>query len=222
MKMLILPQLDNAALKRFWAKVNKRTRDECWKWTGQCNPEGRGQLSIAGSTYLATRLAYYIEHRADPGKLLVCHSCDNPNCVNPLHLWLGTQKDNVADCCEKNRKPCGAENGNATLTAKDVKEILQSGETNKALAIRYNVARPTISNIRRGKAWKHLPGKRHTGEVRIDSTTLVTGVSISYAGRFQARLTFQGKRYWIGRFGTVEEASQAIAEKRRSLKEVLS
>jgi hypothetical protein len=85
--------------ERFWAFVERRPNDECWAWNGaKCDRQGRG--AFQGTT--APRISYMLAF-GDPGALFVCHKCDNPRCVNPSHLFLGTQKDNVRDMISKNR-----------------------------------------------------------------------------------------------------------------------
>jgi hypothetical protein len=80
-------------------------RDEdCWIWTGWKNPLGYGHLNLAdGTRWLAHRLSWVIHFGDIPDKLVICHSCDNPSCVNPSHLFIGTQKDNVQDAIKKGR-----------------------------------------------------------------------------------------------------------------------
>lgn len=86
---------------RFFEKVNKT--ETCWTWTGPTNGKGYGLIEIEGKKILTHRWSYEHHKGQIPDGLLVCHECDNPPCVNPSHLWVGTQKDNVRDAIDKGR-----------------------------------------------------------------------------------------------------------------------
>jgi hypothetical protein len=89
--------------ERFWAKVEKRGPRECWPWTGaRASKDGRGRFSVNGRNRLAPRVAWALTNGCDPVGC-VCHSCDNPSCVNPAHLWVGTVRDNNLDMFAKGR-----------------------------------------------------------------------------------------------------------------------
>ena len=83
----------------FWKKVTIAGPDDCWLWNGYCDPNGYARYG----RLLASRIAFELEREPIPDGLCVCHRCDNPRCVNPAHLWLGTQPDNVADMVTKGR-----------------------------------------------------------------------------------------------------------------------
>lgn len=83
----------------FESLVDRRGADECWPWRGKTIRGERGTFR----GHIAPRLAWEMAHGSHPGKLFVCHSCDNPNCVNPAHLWLGTNSDNIKDAVRKGR-----------------------------------------------------------------------------------------------------------------------
>jgi len=95
-----------ADIDRFMAKVHKNP-NSCWEWQGQTDKDGYGRFAtrVLGKTkaWMAHRFSYSY-YKQDPGKLFVCHSCDNTSCVNPDHLWLGTHKDNMRDMKSKNRQ----------------------------------------------------------------------------------------------------------------------
>lgn len=95
---------------RFWSKVDVRGKDECWLWTGAHTPDNYGLITTGsrkdGSRKLvyAHRLSWEIKNNSKiPSDLFACHSCDNPSCVNPIHIWLGTNLDNMRDAKNKGR-----------------------------------------------------------------------------------------------------------------------
>ena len=137
---------------RFWRKVDKS--GECWVWAGARN-EGYGLIWIAGRLHRCHRIAWELTHGPIPPGLLVCHHCDNPSCVRPDHLFLGTSADNKADCMAKgrNNNPC------VKLTADQVRAIkaqLATGVSCAAVARQYEVDPTTISAIRRNETWAHI------------------------------------------------------------------
>lgn len=153
----------------FWAHVQIGEPSECWLWIGRRQPRGYGTLSIKGKNKLAHRHAYEMVNGSIPEGMNVCHSCDNQPCVNPAHLWIGTQKDNMHDCSVKGRMK-GRRKGRpvpteiaalsaAKLTPADVLAIRRrhaAGETPKALATAYGVIRNNIYSIVNRITWKHI------------------------------------------------------------------
>lgn len=158
------PPISEKIAVRFWAKVEKHGPDECWPWTASQWKGGYGCFKLPDrSTIVASRYAYFLVTKHWPGRYLVCHSCDNPPCCNPAHLWLGLHKDNSDDKISKGRARTadmrGSRNGHAKLTEGDVERIrerIAAGETNVAIAPAYGVHHSTISLIRGGKFWKHV------------------------------------------------------------------
>jgi hypothetical protein len=113
----------------------------------------------------AHRVAYELGHGEPPGEAMVCHHCDNPPCCNPAHLFLGTRADNNRDASSKGigRGLPGEGNPHARLTEHQVLAIIElvaQGVEGILLAQAVGVSRGTISNIARGKAWRHLNGGR--------------------------------------------------------------
>jgi hypothetical protein len=151
----------NANLRsRFMANVPTADENACWEWTGRRHKAGYGVLDLDGRPQLATRVMWFLTHSEWP-VLNVCHACDNPPCVNPTHLWLGTDLDNARDRESKGRgrrgpPRLGREHHNCKLTPEAVINIRSSKDGNKALARLYGVTPAAIYNVRAGKAWKHV------------------------------------------------------------------
>ena len=89
--------------ERFLEKISIKSKDECWPWLGCKHRQGYGQFAIGRKPQLAHRLSFLYFNGFLPRDLKVCHSCDNPPCCNPNHLFLGTQKDNVQDWVDKGK-----------------------------------------------------------------------------------------------------------------------
>jgi len=137
----------------------------CWIWIGYGTKEGYGRLGIKGKKFLAHRLSYQRFIGPIPDGLLVLHKCDEPSCVNPAHLFLGTDADNTIDKLSKGRQAKGpqhsiwsrGENHYATtLTEENVRAILADGRAQHAIASDYGVSQTNISMIKRRKTWKHV------------------------------------------------------------------
>ena len=178
----IIPPLSSQDLARFWSNVDVRGPDECWEWMAGKFSDGYGTFSLgsrtpdSGTTFRAHRVAWRIAKGPIPPTLCVCHQCDNPPCVNPRHLFLGTIADNHADRSRKHRtasgdhggarthpecRPRGERHGMHKLTASQVLAIraeYASGRvTQEALGHEYGVNHRHISNIVRRKSWAHVP-----------------------------------------------------------------
>lgn len=154
-----IPELDGKAAERFWAKVNKT--NDCWLWTA-CKVSGYGAFGMNGTHYKAHRVSFIMHNGDIPEGYDVCHSCDNPLCVNPHHLFAGTEADNMRDMKNKNRNnSCKGEgNAHAKLKEQDVitirNEYAKGGATTRELASRYGVTSSTISAITRRLKWRHV------------------------------------------------------------------
>ena len=136
------------------AKVEKT--DTCWLWTG-ANSRGYGTLRVAGRSYLATRLMWAWTVGPIPEGMYICHRCDNPPCVNPDHLFVGTPAENNADAVSKGRVPSPSQRRNVKLNEATVSLIRRrhaAGERSVALAEEYGISRDHVSRISRGARWK--------------------------------------------------------------------
>lgn len=145
---------------RFWRHVDLHGDDECWPWTGCTTESGYGRASRnGGANVLAHRFAFELVFGSIPDGLCVLHKCDTPLCVNPAHLRLGTQHDNVVDCIYKGRFARGEKNGRARLTEAGVLAIqreARNGIPHRLIAESFGVSTKTVSLIRRGLTWKHV------------------------------------------------------------------
>lgn len=139
----------------FWSKVRKS--DGCWEWLAAKNGNGRGAVSFRGKMDLAYHVAWILTHGEIPDDLYVLHRCDNPGCVNPDHLFLGTQADNIADKVAKGRQARGADYSNARLTQAQAEEIRTryqaGGISTYQLAREYGVSQQTTHRIVAGRSY---------------------------------------------------------------------
>ena len=162
---LVTTLFDDATLERFWSKVDKRGPNDCWEWTG-CKAWGYGQFRFDGSAKRAHRISWQIANGYIAPGTVVCHCCDNPSCVNPAHLFIGTHADNVADKMAKGRYrngvSLGENHGGHVVNEKDIQEIRSlyrnGGYTYADLAQRFHVSRMQIGRIVNRQAWRHLHG----------------------------------------------------------------
>ena len=141
---------------QFWAKVDRSNKQGCWPFIGPRTPLGYGRFTHGGIREAAHRVAVELDGR-DPTGMVVCHACDNPSCVNPAHLWLGSHSDNFKDMWSKGRPPLrGTDHGRAKLTEDQVRELRASTDSISALSRQYGVARKTIYDIRARRLWRHV------------------------------------------------------------------
>lgn len=156
-----------ATQRRFWAKVDKRGPDECWPWTAGLGNGGYGKIKLEKTRIDVQShvMAFELANGLLPKGKIVCHSCDNPPCCNPRHLWEGTQSQNHADMVKKGRHRTGfsslvgSRNPHARLNeeqAKEIKVLIAKGMQNTKIAESFPVSHHTISRIRLGMLWKHV------------------------------------------------------------------
>ena len=146
---------------RFFKFVKKT--ESCWEWIGAKNERGYGVFTKNRTNIKAHRFSWELVYGKINGGMFICHSCDNPSCVNPNHLFIGNQKDNMADCKSKGRMRIphhkGTKNGRAVLNESDVVEILalrKSGATYNYIAKKYSVHVNTVAKIVTRKTWKDI------------------------------------------------------------------
>lgn len=151
-------------------KYTQKT-ESCWLWTAYKDAKGYGHLQVGRKFERAYRVSWMLYRGAIPDGVCVCHTCDNPACVNPDHLWLGTKSQNALDMHTKGRQykgpyppkhtsgTRGEQHPNAKLTAEKVRAIRDEatqGFSYRQLAEKYGVTVPNIGYIIRRKAWRHV------------------------------------------------------------------
>lgn len=155
-----VPRLSDASLRRFYSKINIPSgREDCWLWAAALDTHGYGQIGVDNVSWLAHRLMYALTRAFLPP--VVMHTCDNPACVNPLHLQAGDPMKNTRDMIAKGRN--AARRGSACPTAKlseqDVVWTISmlGAMSDREIAEKLGVAVPTVNHIRHNRTWKHLP-----------------------------------------------------------------
>lgn len=144
--------LEERFLSRF-----KKHNNTCWEWIAHKDKDGYGILPTNGNAVRAHRYSIEYYKGINPVGYVVCHSCDNPSCVNPDHLFIGRPVDNVADMIKKKRdRLIGSRNNKAKLNEKQALAIFNSKEPNHVLALQYGVSTSTIKRVKAKTLWRHI------------------------------------------------------------------
>lgn len=144
--------------ERFWAKVDKSNLSGCWLWLGARAGIGNYGVIWDGRQKRAHRVIWEMLNGPIPEGFDLCHHCDNPLCVNPSHLFLGTRSANNNDSVRKGRwnRPLGENHPKHKLTNVQVLEIRESPKSQRKIANQYGVSRSAIRQILSGKSWNHV------------------------------------------------------------------
>jgi hypothetical protein len=141
--------------RKFSVKVSKQGDEKCWLWIGGKTSDGYGMLDVNSKKYYAHRLSYELYRGPIPKGLCVCHHCDNPSCVNPSHLFLGSKGDNIRDCVSKGRRG----NCNKKLTSEkvvEIREMRKKGMSLRKIASMFGIHNQTVHNVVTRKHWKEV------------------------------------------------------------------
>ena len=153
-------------INKFWSRVKITGLLDCWLWQGTRMPFGYGLTGgLNGVTTTAHRVAWAIVYGTVPEGMFVLHKCDNPPCVNPNHLYAGTQKDNARDAIERGRftyavSPCGIDHPGAKLTEADVIQIRRLAEqgcySQKSIGGWFGISATMVCYIKLRRKWAHI------------------------------------------------------------------
>lgn len=148
-------------LTRFFAKVRVHAATSCWPWISAKDKAGYGYFNMRNATCCrnirAHRLSWILHNAQDiPKGLFVLHRCDNPSCVNPRHLFLGTNTDNMRDMADKKRACLGEKHPAAKITAKDALSIRIDKRSCRKIATEYGIGHNQVSRIKKGERWGNL------------------------------------------------------------------
>lgn len=138
---------------RLWSKVDIQSPDDCWEWLAGKTRDGYGVIKKGNRYIYAHRLSWKLNRGTIPNGLCVLHYCDNPGCVNPAHLFLGTHADNVADRTSKGRSASKL-NVNQVIAIRN--EYAQGFINQRELATKYKVHSSNIGLVVRRKTWRHI------------------------------------------------------------------
>ena len=146
---------------QFWNNHIERDNG-CWEWQKGKNDRGYGEVSINGISLYVHRFAWELLNGEIPGGMCILHKCDNPSCINPDHLFIGTQLDNVRDMLSKGRASPppvhrGTKNNKAVLCEWKVRYIRASDLSQRAIARMFGIGKTTVAHVQCGRTWAWLP-----------------------------------------------------------------
>lgn len=161
--------VDEGLRKRFNAKWREDRKTGCWVWTGALAGRGYGEIKGTRSRFYlyAHRLSWELAFGSIPEGQSVLHRCDNPACVNPTHLFLGSTADNLQDMAAKGRHLFGERNAQAKMTEGDVLRIYRlsdEGWSQKRIAGEIGVGQMTVCRVLRGERWRHIFERERRGK----------------------------------------------------------
>jgi hypothetical protein len=146
---------------RCWEKVNRCGDAACWPWIGSLDTRGYGSIGADGGKPLmrAHRVTYELTVGPIPPGLFVCHTCDNRACVNPRHLFVATQRENMRDMLRKGRRhsSAGERHPRVKLSTAQVLAIRADQRQTKDIIAAYGISKSTVRGIKRRQTWRHLP-----------------------------------------------------------------
>lgn len=146
-------------VQRFYEKIKVNSETGCWEWTAYKSVDGYGRMPVNRKSKEAHRVSWQLHFGEIPDGQSVCHKCDNPKCVNPSHLFLGSHADNMIDKINKRRQSRGQSCAQSKLNNKLVETIrfcYKKGFTQTEIASYLNMSQGTISRVVRGEAWTHV------------------------------------------------------------------
>lgn len=175
---LISPQ---SLEEQFWEHVEKTPSDQCWEWTGNRHRQGYGMIWRRGKTLLAHRVSFAIAYGEISPSLCVCHRCDNPPCVNPAHLFAGTQLENMADRRRKRR-------GHALSLEKltQARELWSAGTSQREIAKKFGVSYSTVTRaLQTGPARGERNGHAKLSHLCVNEIRSISrlGIGVRLLGR---------------------------------------
>ena len=168
---------ERSVKERFWEKIDKdgptvyEHLGPCWVWTACITKKGYGHFTVkVGDSDTAHRISWRLAWGEIPEDLSILHRCDNPPCVRPDHLFLGTAKDNMQDAARKKRTAIGERNGMAKSSnakVKQIRELYATGKySQKDISLMFLIEQASISSIVKGQIWKDAPGPIQEADLR--------------------------------------------------------